>query len=189
MLLGGKRIDALTIEDVNAGKETGLTNVLEVSGLTVSDVQQYIYAGAVVIDNLHCKTLTLSDGEVATLTLTSNEADGNSFGPGSGSPTAIDVASSRGEDLTFSATGESYDKILVQADTGHAFVRTLTIKDVDTFGGACIIKHIKATSLTVQNSTIGAGTGINTPDFTIASTFVVGVLNSTGNLEKAISVR
>ena len=45
----------------------------------MATIQQYIYAGTVLIDNLHCESLTLSDGEAATLIVTNNEADGNSF--------------------------------------------------------------------------------------------------------------
>lgn len=186
--VGGSRIAHLDITDVEAGKGSGLTNVLTVGAGLVNSVQQYIYTDEVLVDNLHCKTLTLNSGEAATLVIADNEADGNSFTYTIGTPAAINLGGSRGEANIPQITGESYDEIVINAAT-DATIRQLTLKDINTFGGACVISHLKAGTVTIKNSTIGSGSGINSADFIIGSTFTVGSFASTDNVETAISVR
>ena len=100
----------------------------------------------------------------------------------------MSLGGARGEAIIPQITGESYDQIAISAGT-DALLRGFTLRDINTFGGACVISHLKANQITIRTSTIGSGSGINNADFIIDISFTVGTITSTGNTEVALSVR
>lgn len=183
--LSGARIDNLTISGVDLGKATGLTNVLELSSPTAAKSQ----FDSVTIDGLVCPSFTLSDSNIGNLVITNNTADGNSFTVTFGTPTSPVIGSSRGRATVPAITTSTYDRLILDNGTSGGDVTTLNLTNIKAFGGACVVKHVAAGTVTLTNMTIGDGTGINTPSFTVASTVTVGTFQSTGNVEKSVTVR
>ena len=86
-------------------------------------------------------------------------------------------------------TTGSFDKIIIDTQTASSQCKTLTISNVSAFGSGIDLDHIKAGTLTISGSKIGSGSGINSPDFVVASTTKIQVLNATGNTEAPVSVK
>jgi hypothetical protein len=181
LTLDGQRFSSINLEDLDVGKASGLTNVFELSGTGSSTIQ------TMTIDGLRCAKFTLEDSNVHDLIYKNNTADGNSFALIVGTPSDITVSSARGS-TAVQASGETYDKVILRGGTNGATVNTVTITDVRTYGGACVISDLNIGTLTLQNMVIGTGDGIDTADFLFSS---VTVKNSTGdnNVEVATSVQ
>jgi len=142
-----------------------------------------------LIDNLTAKSLTISNAEIYNLIVQNNKADGNSFSPTLANG-IVDVTlnSTRGTVNIPEISGSDYDRIHIDAAT-NAQCRKLHIKNVSSYGFPVLIDHIKAGTVTITNSQIGSGTGIDTADFIIADTVKISGSTLTGNSEVPISVK
>ena len=142
-----------------------------------------------LIDNVVAKQLTLGVSEIYNLVIKDNKADGNSFSPTVANGIIdITVTSDRGAVDLPAITGSDYDRIWIDAATASTCAK-LTIKNVNSYTGIIDLSNIKAGTLTIQNSTFGSGTGINSADFIVAATTKVSTSTLTNNAEQAISVK
>ncbi len=183
--IGGARINSIIIDDINVGNAT-VTQSLKT---TTGGATVFIECDEVLIDNLVAKKLTLATSEIYNLIVKDNKADGNSFSPTVANGILdITVTSNRGAVDLPSITGSDYDRIWIDAATAATFAK-LTIKNVNSYTGVVDLSNIKAGTMTIQNSTIGSGTGIDNADFIIASTTKVSTSTLTNNAEQAISVK
>ena len=183
--IGGARINSIIIDDINVGNAT-VTQSLKT---TTGGATVFIECDEVLIDNLVAKKLTLATSEIYNLIVKDNKADGNSFSPTVANGILdITVTSNRGAVDLPSITGSDYDRIWIDAATAATCAK-LTIKNVNSYTGVGDLSNIKAGTMTIQNSTIGSGTGIDNADFIIASTTKVSTSTLTNNAEQAISVK
>ena len=183
--IGGARINSIIIDDINVGNAT----VTESIKLTTGGATVYLECDEVLIDNVVAKKLTLAASEVYNLVVKDNKADGNSFSPTVANGIVdITVSSTRGAVDLPAISNSDYDRIWIDAATAATCAK-LTIKNVDSYTGTIDLSNIKAGTLTIQNSTIGSGTGIDSADFIIAATTKVSTSTLTNNAEQAISVK
>ena len=183
--VGGARINNIIIDDINVGNAT-ITQSLKT---TTGGATVFIECDEVLIDNLVAKKLTLATSEIYNLVVKDNKADGNSFSPTVANGILdITVTSNRGAVDLPAITGSDYDRVWIDAATAATCAK-LTIKNVNSYQGVVDLSNIKAGTMTIQNSTIGSGTGINNADFIIASTTKVSSSTLTNNAEQAISVK
>jgi|8_EtaG_2_1085327.scaffolds.fasta_scaffold00136_3 hypothetical protein len=184
--IGGARISDIIIDDLEVGATTGITYSLEI---TTGGASVWIECDEVLIDNLTAPSLTISNAEVYNLIVQNNKADGNSFSPTLANG-IVDVTlnSTRGTVNIPEISGSDYDRIHIDAATS-AQCRKLHIKNVSSYGFPVLLDHIKAGTVTVTNSQIGSGTGIDSADFIIADTVKISGSTLTGNTEVPISVK
>ena len=183
--IGGARINNINIIDINVGSAS-ITQSLKT---TTGGATVFIECDEVLIDNLVAKKLTLGTSEIYNLVVKDNKADGNSFSPTVANGILdITVTSNRGAVDLPAITGSDYDRIWINAATA-ATCGKLTVKNVNSYTGVVDLSNIKAGTLTIQNSTIGSGTGIDNADFVIADTTKVSTSTLTNNAEQAISVK
>ena len=184
--IGGARIADIIIDDLEVGAVTGITHSLSI---TTGGATVWIECDEVLIDNLTAKSLTISNAEIYNLIVQNNKADGNSFSPTLANG-IVDVTlnSTRGTVNIPEISGSDYDRIHIDA-ASNAQCRKLHIKNVSSYGFPVLIDHIKAGTVTITNSQIGSGTGIDTADFIIANTVKIGGSTLTGNSEVPISVK
>ena len=184
--IGGARISDIIIDDLEVGATTGITYSLSI---TTGGASVWIECDEVLIDNLTAPSLTISNAEIYNLIVQNNKADGNSFSPTLANGIVdITLNSTRGTVNIPEISGSDYDRIHIDAATS-AQCRKLHIKNVSSYGFPVLLDHIKAGTVTVTNSQIGSGTGIDSADFIIADTVKVGGSTLTGNTEVPISVK
>tara|TARA_R100001143_G_C3351075_1_gene129560 strand:+ start:516 stop:1403 length:888 start_codon:yes stop_codon:yes gene_type:complete len=183
--IGGARINNIIIDDINVGNAT-ITQSLKT---TTGGATVFIECDEVLIDNVVAKKLTLGVSEIYNLVIKDNKADGNSFSPTVANGIVdITVTSDRGAVDLPAITGSDYDRIWIDAATASTCAK-LTIKNVNSYTGVIDLSNIKAGTLTIQNSTFGSGTGINSADFIVAATTKISTSTLTNNAEQAISVK
>ena len=184
--IGGARISDIIIDDLEVGATTGITHSLSI---TTGGATVWIECDEVLIDNLTAKSLTISNAEIYNLIVQNNKADGNSFSPTLANG-IVDVTlnSTRGTVNIPEISGSDYDRIHIDAATS-AQCRKLHIKNVSSYGFPVLIDHIKAGTVTITNSQIGSGSGIDSADFIIANTVKISGSTLTGNTEVPISVK
>ena len=178
-----------TSSQVSLGKASGLTYALHVTADSASSPN---YIEELIVDGLECTDFTISNTEVFNLSISDNTASGVSISPTSTS-TVSDIAfgSLRGVFNFGVATGPSYDRVVVDGGTVGASIKLLKVHNVKTFGAPCLIENSHVGLLEVKNSRFGDGSGINSPNFTIASTTLQGTGSQApeNNVESDVSVR
>jgi len=186
--LSGARASDITLSGLDIGKSSGLTDALQIVGSTGGG--HNLVCDEIIIDGLEATTLHLGNSEIYILNITNVVADGLSISPTlSSTPKDIVVQSIRGTVSVPAVTNSTYDRIIIDVQTGDGFCRKLTISNVSAFGAGINLDDIHAGTLTIQNSIIGDGTGIDAASFTIASTTKIQQLNATNNLERPVSVQ
>ena len=176
------RTDTFTVEDADLGKD-GVTTVLSVTTPSASD---YIYVERLTLDNVICPRLIISTSDISSATVSNNRSDGHAFTLTGGNPYDIQVGTRGSRSQTFDQT---YDKVTVRGNGSNAKVKELTFKNIRAFGGSCLLHNLKVGTLTISNSTVGTGDGININDFGFGQTVVVGTFTGDANVETEIDVR
>ena len=122
-----------------------------------------------------------------------NATDGSSISPTLATVSDIEVGSTRGALTIPAASNSTYDRIIIDSTGGDSICETLILKDIKLFGtysgNSVDLQFIDAGKLTIQNSIIGDGTGIDVASFTIDTTTSVSSATLTGNVERPISIK
>ena len=189
--MSGARAADITMSDLEIGKaDLGQVAAIQVVGSLANNSAFYLECDEIIIQNVEAKTLNLANSEIYTINILNNVSDGISLGPTLNSAVLdITVTSTRGSVKVPAVTTGSFDKIIIDTQTASSQCKTLTISNVSAFGSGIDLDHIKAGTLTISGSKIGSGSGINSPDFVIANTTKIQVLNATGNTEAPVSVK
>jgi len=186
--LSGARASDITLSNLDIGKASGLTDALQIVGSTGGG--NNLVCDEIILDGLEATTLHLGNSEIYILNITNVIADGLSISPTlSSTPKDIVVQSIRGTVSVPAVTGSTYDRIILDVQTGDGFCRKLTLSNISAYGAGINLDDIHAGTLTIQNSIIGNGTGIDTASFTIADTVKIQQLNATNNVERPVSVQ
>lgn len=186
--LSGARAADITLSGLDIGKSSGLTDALQIVGSTGGG--NNLVCDEIIIDGLEATTLHLGNSEIYVLNVTNVIADGLSISPTlSSTPKDIVVQSIRGTVSVPAVTNSTYDRIIIDVQSSDGFCRKLTLSNISAFGAGINLDDIHAGTLTIQNSIIGNGSGIDTASFTIADTVKIQQLNATNNVERPVSVQ
>jgi hypothetical protein len=189
IILSGARISTLNFENISLGKATGLATGLLISGTTANT----LICEEIEIDGLETPSFMLEQSRVYQLVVSDNAADGLSFSPTLTSTVPdIEVGSGRGTLSIPDVSNSSYDRIILDMQSSDAVCERLVLKNIKLWGTysdyAVILRNIDAGKLTIKNSIIGDGTGINSASMHITSTSS-GLIQLSNNTERPISIR
>ena len=86
-------------------------------------------------------------------------------------------------------SGGTYDRIWIQAPTSgvNGKVGTLTLSNLYTSGGECVLSRMNVGTLRVELNEIGQGNGFATKEFNVATTVTGANIEITDNVEVTIS--
>ena len=186
--LSGARAADITLSGLDIGKASGLTDALQIVGSTGGG--HNLVCDEIIIDGLEATTLHLGNSEIYVLNVTNVIADGLSISPTlSSTPKDIVVQSIRGTVSVPAVQNSTYDRIIIDVQSADGFCRKLTLSDISAYGAGINLDDIHAGTLTIQNSIIGNGSGIDTASFTVADTVKIQQLNATNNVERPVSVQ
>ena len=184
--MSGARAGDITIDGLNIGKASGLTDAIQIIGAT----GYWLECDEIIISNVVATALSLENSEIYELVLTNNIADGLSVSPTLNNAVLdIVVQSTRGTVSVPAVSNGDYDRIILSTITASSQCRTLTLSNIKAFGAGLNLDNIKAGKLTIQSSVIGSGSGIDSADFVITATTKVQSFTSTGNVERPVKVQ
>jgi len=197
--LGTTPVGAVTIQNITVGTAyansalpNGETNVVIIGGLpTVVDpafTGTYLHVGHMIVDRWRCTTLALTNIEAHELIIRDNASDGQSISAVAGTPRARGIGGgNRADDMVTS--GGYYDQVkLTSASSGvDGQIDKLTLSNLYTKGGGCVLDRIKAGTLEIILNETGAGDGFATKDFSIATSVIYKSFVNEDNVEVSIS--
>jgi hypothetical protein len=195
--LGTTPVGEIIIRDVTVGTAfpgstlpLGETDVVFLGGSPAdgSFVETFIEVGHLTIDRWRCTQLTLSDIEVHTLNVKFNASDGQSVAPVPGTPRNIRIGGgNRASSMVTS--GGLYDQILIQAPNSgvNGQVDVMTLSNIFSAGGPCVLSRIKAGQIDVLFNEVGFGDGLALKDLIIADTVIYKNFVNEDNIEVAIA--
>jgi len=190
-------VGEIVIEDVTVGTAytgsalpSGQTSVVLVGGVATSTgfTGTYLEIGHLVVDRWRCTTFELSHSEVHTLNIIGNASDGQSISPSPGIPRRRGIGGGNRADAMITSGGY-YDQIVIAAPVSavNGKVDKLTLSNLFTKGGKCLLTRIKAGTIDVLLNETGAGNGFATKEFVVATTTVYKTLTNQDNVEVSIS--
>jgi hypothetical protein len=185
-------IDSVSIGTAftNSALPSGQTTAISIGGDGSLGTPTWLIVGTLIFSKNRCETLTLSHISVHTLNVTSNLSDGQSFAPMAGTIRNRAVLGGHGMAQDMKTTGGLYDRILIQSNTSgqNGQIDSLTLNNVYSRGGDCLLTRIKAGTLTLDRNVIGGDSDLATKAFTIATTVSASVINLTDNVEEEMAV-
>jgi hypothetical protein len=195
--LGTTPVGEITIENVTVGTAftgstlpSGQSNVIMVGGTAASSgfTETFLEIGHLKIDRWRCTNFTMSNVEAHTLNIRFNASDGQSISPVAGTPRARAIGGGNRADSMITSGG-TYDQIRIGAPTSgvHGKVDVLTLSNLYTKGGPCVLSRIKAGTIDIEFMETGAGNGFGTKEFVISTSTIYKIANITDNVEVSIS--
>lgn len=148
----------------------------------------------IILDGVEAPTFSLSNSRIYELVIKDNAADGLSISPAlSSTASDIEVGSSRGALSIPAATNSTYDRIIIDTSAADSVCEKLTLKNIKLYGTysgkAVDLQNIDAGKLTIQNSVIGDGTGIDSASFFVLTSTAVSTASLTNNVERPITIK
>jgi hypothetical protein len=169
---------------------SGQANVIVVGGTAASSgfTATWLEVGHLKIDRWRCTNFTMSDVEAHTLNIRYNASDGQSISPVAGTPRARAIGGGNRADSMITSGG-TYDQIRIGAPTSgvNGKVDVLTLSNIYTKGGPCILSRIKAGTIDVEFMETGAGNGFGTKEFVVATSTIYKTASIVDNVEVSIS--
>jgi hypothetical protein len=195
--LGLTPVGVILIENISLGSvvsggalPSGETSVLIVGGNTTSTgfTATWLEVGHLTLDRSRCTSLELSIIETHTLELIGNASDGQSLSPTPATPRRRAISGGNRADSMLTSGG-TYDMLVIRAPTSgqNGMVDKLTLTNLFSKGGSCILSRIKAGTISILLNEIGAGNGFSTKEFVVASSTKYKILVNTDNVEVPIS--
>ena len=175
-LVDGVRLSSLDLISIDIGR-TSLTTPCFFIGRASGNSSGYLYVDQLDMNNTSAPSLNWASMNVNNLVFNDTfRADGhtNEVSLSAAQPEIV-IESDRNSG-EFSSTNSVVDRILIELE-GSATVGSLKIEDVHcsisaTADGAFDFQFIKAGHITVSNTRIGDGDGIDTADAVLASTIL-----------------
>jgi hypothetical protein len=197
--LGTTPVGAVTIENITVGTAyansalpSGETNVIIIGGVATSSSptfnETYLHVGHLKVDRWRCTTLKLTNIEAHELIVRDNASDGQSIAAVAGTPRDRAIGGgNRADDMVTS--GGYYDQVkITSASSGiNGQIDKLTLSNLYTKGGGCVLDRIKAGTLEVILNETGAGNGFASKDFQIATSVIYKSFINEDNVEVSIS--
>ena len=195
--LGTTPVREITIENVSVGTvftgsalPSGTTEVVLIGGNVVSGgTSTRIEVGHLVFEKSRCKKLTLTDVQAHTLIIKGNASDGQSIAPSPGTSRMLAIGGGHHQAEAMVTSGGTYDRILIQAPSSgvNGKVDKLTLSNLYTKGGDCVLSRINAGTIEILRNEIGMGNGFATKEFTISTNVTGAHITIEDNVEVSIS--
>jgi len=182
LLVSGARINSFNFENLEIGK-LGQDIAFDLFGSDSTD----IYCETILIDGMTAPTLTIANASIHNLIIKDNIADGNSFSTTLGTTPDITFGSTRGSIEIPYVENSNFDMIIIDASTTDAICNALNLVNISVFGGGVSLANFKVGTLTIVNSRIGDGSGIDDPSFVLEN-ISSSNLEISNNLEEPIYV-
>jgi hypothetical protein len=195
--LGTTAVKSLEISSVSVGTAftnstlpSGETTAISIGGDSTLGTPTWLIVGELVFEKNRCETLSITDVFAHQLNVTSNLSDGQSLAPVAGTIRDRAVLGGHGMAQDMSTTGGLYDRVVIQAPTTavNGQVDKLTISNLYSKGGSCVLTRIKAGTLTISKNVIGGDSDLATKAFTIATSVAASVISMENNVEEVMAV-
>ena len=195
--LGSTPVREITIENVSVGTvftgsalPSGEANVVQISGNTIGGgTNTRLEIGTLIFEKSRCKKLTLTDIQAHTLIVKGNASDGQSISPSPGTSRMRAIGGGHHQAEAMVTSGGTYDRIWIQAPTSgvNGKVGTLTLSNLYTKGGECVLSKMNVGTMKIELNEIGMGNGFATKEFAIATTVTAANMTIEDNVEVTIA--
>ena len=198
--LGATSVGNVTIENISLGTSysgsslpSGETNVVIVGGLpAVVDpafTETFLEVGTMYVDRWRCETLAITNSEIHKLVIKGHASDGQSISAVAGVPRDRGInAGNRADDMITS--GGYYDQLkITSASSGlNGKIDVLTLRNLYSKGGGCVIDRVKAGTMEVTLNEVGGDSSLSTKAFTVATSVVYKSFTNEENVEVSMAV-
>ena len=198
--LGSTAVGNITIEDTTLGTAytgstlpSGETSPIIIGGkAAVVDpafTETFLETSYLLVDRWRCESLLITNSEANKLIVTGMVSDGQSLAPVPGTPRMRAInGGNRAADMH---SHDSYfDQLRIQASTSgvNGKVDVLTLSNLYSKGGSCLIDRVKANVMEIRLGEIGGDSDLATKAFQIADTVTYKSFEADGNVEVAMAV-
>ena len=191
--LGTTPVGEISISDVTVGTAysgstlpSGESHPVMIGGSTSSAT--YLEVGDFSINRWRCDQFIIQNSEANILRIIGNSSSGQSLSPSPGVPRRRAISGGNRADSMITKGGY-YDQIKIEAPNSsvNGKVDKLTLSNIWTKGGPCLVNRVKAGTLTIELSEFGRDTDFSTKDFTVATSTIFKVFVNEENVEVAIT--
>ena len=190
IVLGTTPVEEISITDVsvnsyaNSTLPSGKAEAILIEGKSGQSARLEI--GEFLWDRNTCKSLTVSDSNIYKIIVKNNISDGQSIAQTAGTQRDLRISGGNAMARELTTSAGTYDRIWL--DTGsltstNAKINKLTLSNIVSKGGTCVIRQADIGLLTIQYSVTGHDQNFATKEFTIASTTKASIWEVTNNLE------
>ncbi len=197
IVLGTTPVREIKIENVSVGTAytgsalpSGKTEVMLIEGTDVSGgTATRLEVGELIFEKNRCQSLTFDDIKAHTINVVGNASDGQSISTSPGTARMRGIGGGHHQAEAMVTSGGLYDRIWIDAPTSavNGKIGKLTLSNIFTKGGSCIIRQMDIGTLTIQLNETGEGNGFATKEFTITSDVQGANWNVTDNVEVSIA--
>jgi len=198
--LGATSVGNVTIENVSLGTSysgsslpSGEVNVVIVGGLPAivdpAFTETFLEVGTMYVDRWRCETLAITNSEIHKLVIKGNASDGQSISAVAGTPRNRGInGGNRADDMLTS--GGYYDQLkITSASSGvNGKIDVLTLRNLYSKGGGCVIDRVKAGTMEVTLNEIGGDSSLSTKAFTVETSVIYKSFTNEENVEVAMAV-
>jgi hypothetical protein len=192
--LGSTAVREITIENVSVGTvftgsalPSGVQNVVEVGGTASASTR--LEVGHFTFEKSRCKKLELSDLQIHTLVIRGNASDGQSVAPSAGTSRMRAIGGGHHQADAMLHSGGTFDRIWISAPASgvNGKVDKLTLTNLYTKGGPCVLSRMNIGTMEILLNEIGAGDGFATKEFTVATNVTAANITVEDNVEVTIT--
>jgi hypothetical protein len=150
--------------------------------------ETFLETSHLLVDRWRCESLIVTNSEANKLIVTGMVSDGQSISavPGVVRMRAIN-GGVRAADMT--SQDSYFDQLRIQATSSgvNGKVDVLTLSNLYSRGGACLIDRVKANVIEIRMSEIGGDTDLSTKALQIADSVVYSTAEYNGNVEVSMA--
>jgi len=198
--LGSTAVGNITIKDTTLGTAftgsslpSGETSPIIIGGkAAVVDPafsETFLETSYLLVDRWRCESLLITNSEANKLIVTGMVSDGQSLSP---VPAAIRMRAVNGGVRAADMEGHSnyFDQLRIQATSSgvNGKVDVLTLSNLYSRGGSCLIDRVLANVIEIRLGEIGGDSDLATKAFQIADTVSYTTFEAVGNVEVAMAV-
>ena len=197
IVLGTTPVREIKIENVSVGTvydnsalPSGKSEVMLIEGTDISGgTSTRLEIGTLIFEKNRCKDLTFDDIKAHTINVIGNASDGQSINTSPGTARMRGIGGGHHQAEAMITSGGLYDRIWIDAPTSavNGKIGKLTLSNIYTKGGSCILRQMDIGTLTIRLNESGAGNGFATKEFTITAGVQGANWNVTDNVEVSIS--
>ena len=196
--LAATPVRAITIENVSVGTvfsgsalPSGTQEAVLINGVAASGgfTATRLEVGHLIFEKSRCKKLELSDIQAHTLIVRGNASDGQSLSPSPGTSRMRAIGGGHHQADELRHSGGTFDRIWIQAPISgtNGRVDKLTLSNLYTKGGPCVLARMNIGTLEITLNEIGEGNGFATKEFTITTSVTAANMEISDNVEVTIA--
>jgi hypothetical protein len=198
--LGSTAVGNITIEDTTLGTAftgsslpSGETSPIIIGGkpavVDPAFTETFLETSYLLVDRWRCESLLITNSEANKLIVTGMASDGQSMSPVPGTPRMRAInGGNRAADMH---SHDSYfDQLRIQATSSgvNGKVDVLTLTNLYSRGGSCLIDRVLANVIEIRLGEIGGDSDLATKAFQIADSVTYKTFESDSNVEVSMAV-